>query len=362
MKTLTRLFIVLLFPLSIANAAEYKVETVVDGLNYPWAMVFLPVGDMLITERTGQLRRIHQGKLLPEPIKNLPASFSGGQGGLLDIILDSEFQNNQRVYISLVARNNKNNTLKVISARLHDNSLEEVKTIFTSTAYQTPYHFGGRLALLPDRSLLITVGDGFDYREKAQSLNTHFGKIIRIHRDGTVPSNNPFVGRKDALPEIWTIGHRNPQGLLVSTDGTVWLHEHGPKGGDELNKMEAGQNYGWPAISYGIDYSGAYVSPYTKAEGMQQPVVYWSPSIAPSGFCEYTGDVFPQWRGNLFVATLVEKSVRRLVMEQGRVKSQEVLFTELEQRIREVKAGPDGYLYLLTDSESGQLLRVSPKD
>lgn len=362
MKVLTRLLLVLLFPLSTANAAEYKIETVVDGLNYPWAMAFLPAGDILVTERTGQLRRIHQGKLLPQPIGNLPETFSGGQGGLLDIVLDPEFKNNQRVFISLVSRNNKSNTLEVISARLSDNTLAEIKTIFTSTVFQAPHHFGGRLAFLPDRTLLITVGEGFDYREKAQSLNTHFGKLIRINRDGTVPDNNPFVGKKDALPEIWTLGHRNQQGLLVATDGRVWLHEHGAKGGDELNLMEAGKNYGWPAISYGIDYSGAYVSPYTEAEGMQQPVVYWTPSIAPSGFCEYTGAVFPQWRGNLFVATLVEKSVRRLVMEQGSVMSQEIMFTELEQRIREVRAGPDGYLYLLTDNENGQLLKVLPNN
>jgi len=253
------------------------------------------------------------------------------------------------------------NALRVISARLEGNKLGSITTLFTaSLTKDTPHHFGGRLALMPDSTLLITVGEGFDYREKAQSLDNHFGKLIRINKDGTAPADNPFVDREHALPEIWTWGHRNPQGLLVSADGTVWLHEHGPRGGDELNRIEPGKNYGWPAITHGVDYSGAYVSPFTEAEGMEQPVAYWTPSIAPSGFCEYQGDLFPQWQGNLFVAALAEKSVRRLVMENGKVKSQEIMFTELDQRIREVRAGPDGYLYLLTDSNEGKMLRISP--
>ena len=204
------------------------------------------------------------------------------------------------------------------------------------------------------------MGDGFDFREQAQLLDNHFGKLIRINKDGTVPADNPFIGRDDALPEIWTYGHRNPQGLLVSADGTVWLHEHGPRGGDELNVIKPGKNYGWPAITHGVDYSGAYVSPYTEATGMEQPVTYWVPSIAPGGFCEYQGDAFPQWQGNLFVAALAEKSVRRLEMLGAMVLSQEIMFTELNQRIREVRQGPDGYLYLLTDSDEGKVLRVSP--
>jgi glucose/arabinose dehydrogenase len=316
---------------------------------------------MLVTERSGQLRRISNGQLQPESIGNLPEIYVAGQGGLLDIILDPEFSTNHRLYLSFSSGTKAANTMQVISARLDGNKLEDINSIFTATPLKdTPHHFGGRLALMPDQTLLITVGEGFDFREKAQFLDNHFGKLIRINKDGSIPSDNPFVGRDGALPEIWTYGHRNPQGLLVSVDGTVWLHEHGPRGGDELNHIKPGQNYGWPAITHGMDYSGAYVSPYTEARGMQQPVVYWLPSIAPAGFCEYLGDAFPQWRGNLFVAALAEKSVRRLVMENGMVRSQQIMFTELGQRIREVQQGPDGFLYLLTDSEEGEILRVLP--
>lgn len=344
-----------------ASAAEYKIETVVDGLSYPWAIAFLPDGDMLVTERPGRLRRISNGKLQQQPIGNLPGVFVGGQGGLFDILLDPGFASNQRLYLSFASGTKNANATRVISARLVENSLVYVNTVFTaSPAKDTPHHFGGRLALLPDQTLLITVGEGFDYRKKAQTLDNHFGKVVRINKDGTVPRDNPFVGRADVLPEIWSYGLRNPQGLLVSVDGTVWLHEHGPRGGDELNVIRPGKNYGWPAITYGMDYSGAYVSPYTEAPGMEQPVIYWVPSIAPAGFCEYTGDAFPHWKGNLFVAALVEKSVRRLVMGNGGVLSQEAMFTELNQRIREVRMGPDGNLYLLTDSDEGQILRVSP--
>lgn len=354
---------VLLFLVTSANAAEYKIETVVDGLSYPWAIAFLPDGDMLVTERPGRLRRISNGKLQAEPVDNLPDVVVGGQGGLFDIILDPEFAINQRLYLSFASGSKSANATRVISARLVNNTLKDVSIIFTAfPAKDTPHHFGGRLAFLPDQTLLVTVGEGFDYRKQAQLLDNHFGKLIRINKDGTVPSDNPFVGRDDALPEIWTYGHRNQQGLLVSIDGTVWLHEHGPRGGDELNIIKPGKNYGWPAITYGMDYSGAYVSPYTEAKGMEQPVTYWVPSIAPSGFCEYSGDAFPYWNGNLFVAALAEKSVRRLVMGNGEVLLQETMFTELNQRIREVREGPDGYLYLLTDSDEGQIVRVSPAD
>ena len=346
---------------SSAQAKEYKIEIVAEGLSYPWAIAFLPNGDMLVTERSGQLRRITDGELQQESIANLPDLHVDGQGGLLDIIPDPEFSVNHRLYLSFSIGSKSANALRVISARLDGNKLEDITTLFTaSPTKDTPHHFGGRLALMPDSTLLITVGEGFDYREKAQSLDNHFGKLVRINKDGTVPADNPFTGREDALPEIWTYGHRNPQGLLVSADGTVWLHEHGPRGGDELNRIEPGKNYGWPAITHGVDYSGAYVSPFIEAEGMEQPVTYWSPSIAPGGFCEYQGDLFPQWRGNLFVAALAEKSVRRLVMDHGEVKSQETMFTELDQRIREVRTGPDGYLYLLTDSDEGKMLRISP--
>ena len=362
MKMIFRLCLLFLLVSSV-QAAAYKIETVAEGLSYPWAIAFLPEGDMLVTERSGQLRRIVNGELQQQPIANVPELHIDGQGGLLDIIPDPDFAANHQLYLSFSIGSKSANALRVISARLEGGKLESITTLFTaSPTKDTPHHFGGRLALMTDQTLLITVGEGFDYREKAQSLDNHFGKLVRLNKDGTVPADNPFAGREDALPEIWSYGHRNPQGLLVSVDGTVWLHEHGPRGGDELNRIEPGKNYGWPAITHGMDYSGAYVSPFTEAEGMEQPVAYWTPSIAPSGFCEYQGDLFPQWQGNLFVAALAEKSVRRLVMENGKVKSQETMFTELDQRIREVRAGPDGYLYLLTDSDEGKILRISPEN
>ena len=362
MTTLLRVLLTLLL-VNSASAAEYKIESVADGLSHPWAIAFLPDGDMLVTERPGRLRRITNGKLRQESIGNLPEVYVGGQGGLFDIILDPGFETNHRIFLSFSSGSKSANATRVVSATLEGNSLQDIRTIFTALPTRdTPHHFGGRLALMPDQTLLVTVGEGFDFREQAQFLDNHLGKLIRINTDGTVPADNPFTGRDDALPEIWTYGHRNPQGLLVSVDGTVWLHEHGPRGGDELNRIEPGKNYGWPAITHGMDYSGAYVSPFTEAAGMEQPVIDWTPSIAPAGFCEYQGDAFPDWQGNLFVAALAEKSVRRLHMENGRVKSQEIMFTELKQRIREVRAGPDGYLYLLTDSEEGQVLRVSPAD
>jgi len=362
MKTKLRLLLLLLL-VGSAHAEEYKIETVAEGLSYPWAIAFLPGGDMLVTERSGQLRRITNGELQQQPINNLPEIYVGGQGGLSDILLDPGFDTNHRLFLSFSTGTRSANATRVVSARLEGDSLKDVNTIFTASPDKdTPHHFGARLALMPDQTLLITVGEGFNFREQAQTLDNHFGKLIRINTDGSIPSDNPFLGHEGAMPEIWTYGHRNPQGLLISTDGTVWLHEHGPRGGDELNRIEPGKNYGWPAITHGMDYSGAYVSPYTEAEGMEQPVVYWVPSIAPAGFCEYTAEVFPDWKGNLFVAALAERSVRRLVMKDGKVQSQETMFTEIGQRIREVRAGPDGYLYLLTDSDKGKILRISPAE
>jgi glucose/arabinose dehydrogenase len=362
MKVMTRVWPLLLM-FNTGFAAEYRIETVVDGLSWPWAMAFLPGGDLLVTERSGNLRRVVNGEPEPEPVANLPEIYVAGQGGLMDIVLDPDFETSHRLYLSYSAGTRGDNALKVLSARLVANGLQDIEIIFTaSPGKDTPNHFGARMAFMPDDTLLVTVGEGFNFREKAQTLDNHFGKVVRIHTDGSVPEDNPFLGRENALPEIWTYGHRNPQGLLVSANGTVWLHEHGPRGGDELNLISSGKNYGWPAITYGMDYSGAYVSPYTEAEGMEQPVVYWVPSIAPSGFCEYQGDIFPKWRGDLFVSALVEKSVRRLVMDGGNVESQETLFAEPGERIREVKSGPDGYIYLLTDSPEGKILRVSPTE
>ena len=357
-----RQLLMLFFFVSFASATDYKIETVVVGLAFPWSIAFLPDGDMLVTEREGRLRRISHGQLEPDPIAGVPEVFVAGQGGLMEILLDPKFSSNNKIYLSFSSGTKKANALRVISGELQGNKLLSVSEIFAVTPDKdTPHHYGARMDFLPDGTLLIATGEGFDYREKAQSLDNLFGKVVRINSDSTVPDDNPFVGREGAKPEIWSYGHRNPQGLIVSDDGTVWLHEHGPRGGDELNKVRAAKNYGWPAITYGVNYSGAYVSPYTEAAGMEQPVIYWTPSIAPSGLTEYRGELFPDWHGNLFVAALAEKSVRRLLMTNGKVDNQQIMFTELDQRIRDVRAGPDGALYLLTDSQEGAVLRVSPK-
>jgi glucose/arabinose dehydrogenase len=348
---------------NLLHAKDYVTSTLVDNLSYPWSIAFLPNKDMLITEKTGSLRLIKNGKLLEKKITGLPKIYAQGQGGLLEVILDPNFASNKKLYLSYSSGTRNKNTLQVISAKLDQLSLNEVSVILTvSPTRDTPHHYGGRMAFLPDGTLLVTSGEGFNFREQAQQLDSMLGKILRINTDGSIPKNNPFVGYKDVKAEIYSYGHRNPQAILVAKDGVVWQHEHGPKGGDELNVISAGLNYGWPAITYGIDYSGAIISPYTKAEGMQQPITYWVPSIAPSGMTEYQGDIFPQWKGNLFVSALAERSVHRLSLESGKVIAEEIILTELDSRIRDIRTGPDGHLYVLTDSSQGAVIKLSPAE
>ncbi len=359
MYKLASLVLVTCFTLSAY--AEYDYETIADGLEYPWSIAFLPGGDMLVTERSGRLRIVRDGELLDEPVAGAPDTYVAGQGGYFDILPDPGFASNQTVYLSFAHGDRKQNATRVIRATFDGAALGNVQIIFTATPWKnTPHHYGGRMAFLQDGTLVITSGEGFTFREQAQRLDNHFGKVIRINTDGSVPEDNPFAGG-DSLPEIWSYGHRNPQGIVVVPDsGDVYLHEHGPRGGDELNRVEPGSNYGWPAITYGVDYSGATISPYTELPGMEQPIVYWSPSIAPAGMAYYDGALFPEWQGDLLVSALVERSVRRLELDGGSVAAQELLFGELTERIRDVRVGPDGALYLLTDSPSGKVIRVSP--
>jgi glucose/arabinose dehydrogenase len=276
--------------------------------------------------------------------------------------VDPKFAENERVYLSYAAGDASDNALQVISARLDGSTLYDVTTLLSVTPLKdTPHHYGGRMVLHPDGSLLITSGDGFDYREQAQSLQSLLGKVLRIHTDGSIPTDNPFTDDPRARGEIFSYGHRNPQGIAIAREGTIWLHEHGPRGGDELNVILPGRNYGWPAVTYGMDYSGAYVSPFTEAVGMQGPITYWTPSIAPAGLTVYHGRAFPGWQGNLFVAALAEKTIRRLVLDGNAVASQELMLGELEQRFRDVREGPDGFLYVLTDSSPGKIYRLQPK-
>lgn len=354
--------IVVYGPFSSGRASDYTLHTLAEGLAFPWSLAFLPNGDILVTERSGQLRLIRNGALLPDPVTGVPGIYVAGQGGLMDVRLHPGFAENSLVYFSYAHGDGNANQLRVARARYSDGALTNLEVIFGAEPMKdTPVHYGGRLAFLPDGTLLITSGDGFVHRERAQLLDNHFGKTVRINDDGSVPENNPFVDTADARPEIWTYGHRNQQGLVVDPEsGRVYLHEHGPMGGDELNIIEPGKNYGWPVATYGLDYSGARISPYQERPGMEMPVEYWVPSIAPGGMTLYDGSVFPEWRGDLFVAALANMTVRRLDMENGQVRGQETLFAEVEERFREVRTGPDGYLYLLTDSPDGRVIQVRP--
>jgi glucose/arabinose dehydrogenase len=343
-------------------ATAYRTVTVAEGLNEPWGLAYLPDGGMLVTERPGSLRRIGPDGGVSDPLEGVPAVYYRGQGGLLDVALHPDFADNRLVYLSYAHGDARANATRIARGRLGSAGLEDVEVIFTAQPFKgTPQHYGGVLRFLPDGTLLLTTGDGFDYREQAQDPASMLGKTLRLDDTGGVPDDNPFVGRSDAAAPVWTYGHRNPQGLAVDpTSGRVYLHDHGPRGGDELNLLHPGMNYGWPAITYGMDYSGAYVSPFTELAGMEQPLTYWVPSIAPSGLTFYDGEAFPAWRGDLFLGALVDQEVRRIDLEDGQVVGQEALLSELGERIRNVSTGPDGFLYVLTDSEQGRVLRLEP--
>jgi len=347
-----------------SEAVAYQVETVAEGLAFPWSVAFLPEGGMLVSERNGGLRVIGpDGVLRPEPIAGVPETFVDGQAGLFEVELDSNFAENQIVYLSYAAGTKKANGARVARARFDGQSLQDLQVIWQATPLKsTAAHYGGRMQFLPDGTLLITHGEGYDYKEQAQDLGSDHGKIVRIRTDGSIPQDNPFVGQPGARPEIFSYGHRNVQGIVRDpATGAIYAHEHGPKGGDELNLIRAGANYGWPVITYGVDYSGAIISPYKEKEGMEQPLTYWVPSIAPSGMTLYSGQTFPQWRGDLLISALAGSHVRRVDMENGAVVGQQELFAELGERIRDVAEAPDGSLILLTDADPGKVLRVTPK-
>ena len=340
----------------------YRYEILAENLSHPWGIAVIDTNNIVFTELSGQLRIIENGSLKPEPIKGVPDVLFAGQGGLSGIILDPDFNSNKKIYLSFSSPNKgeKTNTLEVISAKLNSNSLEEVTSIFrASPSRRTAAHYGARMAFLDDGTLLITSGDGFNYRESAQYLDNHYGKIIRINTDGTVPADNPFISVEGALPEIWSYGHRNLQGIVV-VNGIVYENEHGPMGGDELNIAEASKNYGWPAITYGKDYSGAIISPFTEEEGMEQPIKYWVPSIAPSGMTYYNGELFPEWKDSLFISALKPGDVRRITLEDSKFRKEEILFDDVG-RIRDIVSSPDGSLILATDGPNGKLIRVVNK-
>ena len=343
-----------------------RAETVAANLEHPWGMAFLPDGRMLVTERPGRLRVVTPTGTLSPALTGVPAVAASGQGGLLDVALDPQFVTNRWVYISYAEPGDGGNVAGTAVARGKLNAaatgLDETTVIYRQAPKVSGgSHFGSRLVFARDGSLFITQGDRGSQRNRVQDLSTGFGKIVRITPDGTVPSDNPFVGQGSAQPTTWSYGHRNPQGAALHPEtGQLWTIEHGARGGDELNHPEAGKNYGWPVITYGVDYSGRRIGEGAVKAGMEQPVYYWDPVIAPSGMTFYTGDRYPGWKGNLFVGSMSPGALVRLEMANGRVTSETRYLGELRERVRCVVQGPDGYLYLLSDSGMGRILRVVP--
>ena len=346
------------------SAGRMKIVTVASGLDHPWSLSFLPEGPMLVTEREGRLRTVSADGVLSEPVSGLPEVSKVGQGGLLDIALHPRFAETRLVFLSFAEPREGGNATSVMRGRLSEDlsRLEDVKVIFRQQPATTGgFHFGSRLVFDREGALFVTTGDRNKLRKLVQQTDNHIGKIIRITEDGGIPADNPKP--EGWLPEIWSIGHRNLQGATLHPDtGRLWTVEHGAKGGDELNHPEAGKNYGWPVITYSREYSGGPIGGgRTEAPGMEQPVHYWIPSIAPSGMVFYTGDRYPRWKGHLFVGALVQTHVARLALDGDKVLEEERLFDGLA-RIRDVRQGPDGYLYLLTDmgAPDGSVLKVVP--
>lgn len=342
--------------------ADLQITPIAEGLAFPSALAFLPDGAVLISEKPGALRIVRDGALQPAPVTGVPDVVFASQAGLLNVAAHPDFAVNGLVYLTYVHGDRASNTLRIAQGRLEAGALTDLEVVWDSQPRaRSVNHYGGRIAFLPDGTFVMGTGDGYRYREEAQDLMSDLGKVIRLNADGSVPEDNPFVGRDDALPEIYSYGHRNPQGLLYDpASGRIYAHEHGPKGGDEINVIEAGANYGWPIATYGIDYNGAIISPYTEYEGTEQPIHVWTPSIAPAGFALYDGSLFPEWQGDLFVAALAARKLQRIDMESGAVAGEEDLLTDRRARLRDVRMGPDGALYVLTDSRQGALWRLTP--
>ena len=349
-------------PTPASTPGVVRAEPVARGLVRPWALAFLPDGRMLVTERPGRLRIVDQQGAVSAPLAGVPAVHAVGQGGLLDVALDPGFARNRTIYLSYAEPGPGGTSgTAVARARLADAGLEEVRVIYQQRPkLRGGGHYGSRLVFGRDGTLFITQGDRMVGRDSVQSLTAGQGKIMRINTDGTIPRDNPFVGRNDAQPEIWSYGHRNAQGAALHPEtGVLWAVEHGPRGGDELNHPEAGKNYGWPVIGYGIDYSGARLHESTTRAGMEQPVYYWDPVIAASGMAFYTGERYPGWNGSVLIGSMNPGALVRLEMENGRVTREERYLGDLQERIRDVQQGPDGLLYVVTDSQEGQVLRIT---
>ena len=347
-----------------SSAGQLEVQTIAGGLVNPWSLGFLPDGRMLVTERPGRIRLVTAEGQLSPPLKGVPEVFAAGQGGMLDLAIDKSYAQNKTIYFCFAERTGGGGRTAVARARLNDGNgrLDDTRIIFRQEGpLSSGNHYGCRIAQADDGNLFVTLGEHFSDRDEAQNLRNHLGKIIRIAPDGSVPPDNPYAGRADARPEIWSFGHRNEQGLAINpASGDLWEIEHGPRGGDEVNIIGKGKNYGWPVIGYGIDYNGARIHASSAREGMEQPVKYWVPSIAPSGMMFYTAKLFPKWTGSLFSGALAGKMLVRLSLAGNAVIGEERLLQNLNERIRDVRQGPDGALWLLTDSSAGRILRISP--
>ncbi len=348
-----------------SSAGKLEVETIATGLAYPWGLAFLPNGRMIVTEKPGRIRLVTREGQLSPPLAGVPEVWYSGQGGMHDVALDKSFAQNSTIYFCYAERAAGGGRTAVARGKLTESGtprLTDVRVIFRQDGpLSSGNHYGCRIAQAPDNSLFVSLGDHFTARDQAQTLDNHIGKVIRITPEGAAPKDNPFAGRSDAKPEVWSYGHRNSQSLAFNpASGDLWEIEHGPRGGDEINIIGKGKNYGWPVIGYGIDYSGAKIHASTSRDGMEQPVKYWVPSIAPSGMAFYTGDLFPEWKGSLFVGALAGHMVARLPLNGNTVGSEERILQNLNERIRDVRQGPDGALWLLTDNSAGRILRVTP--
>ncbi|MDM7924083.1 MAG: PQQ-dependent sugar dehydrogenase [Pyrinomonadaceae bacterium] len=368
---------------AVKSTTPVSVTVVAKGLDKPWAVEPLPDGSFLVTEKAGRMRIVSAKGEIGEPIAGLlpvnqggvtadsgqgglPPITARGQGGLLDVALSPGFEKDRTIFWSFSEEREGGSGTSVARGVLSADGkkLSDVRVIFRAMpTYANGLHFGSRLVFAPDGKLFITLGDRFDknaMRPLAQSLNAHNGKVVRINPDGSVPADNPFVGREGAFGDIWSVGHRNIQSATLNDQGRLWTVEHGARGGDELNHPEKGKNYGWPVATYGEEYSGQAISDITAKEGMEQPVYYWDPVIAPSGMEFYTGSAFPEWKGNIFIGGLASKRLVRVVLKDGRVSGEEHLLTDRGQRIRDVRQGPDGALYVVTDDSNGELWRIAP--
>lgn len=342
-------------------ATQTEVKLLASGLHHPWGMAFLPDGRMLVTERIGRLRIVTPDGHISDPVSGVPVVFNEQQGGLLDIALDPNYAANRLIYLSYAEPDGASAGTAVARAEFVDNSLKNLQVIFRQEPKTVGgQHFGSRLVFARDNNLFITLGDRGNHMEDAQNLGNHIGTIIRVRPDGSIPDNNPFVKNPKVKPEIWSYGHRSIQGAALHPEtGELWIHEHGPRGGDEINIPKPGKNYGWPKANYGVHYSMAPIKDKHAEQGFEEPIYYWTPSVAPSGMLFYTGNLFPGWKGNLFIGTLAGQHLIRMTIGNDKVLSEEQLLQNTV-RFRDVKQGPDGAIYLLTDEKDGKILKMTP--